>query len=514
MKRKIKWWMYLFPLAFLSLSAVILAEGATPGNESSVQSKWFASVFDRGSENATIILPESISTDKDVYSVYVGGTIDISPAFSPENTSDKRYSYNVVSSPEVISIEGASFTGLKEGEAVVEAVSEALPALKKTFKIEVEAETIKTLSLSGESSIVKGMTSRLSVTSNKKELSLDEVGFSSSNEEVATIDSRGYVHAKGLGKAFLFCYSKQNPSVASSRFEIEVIAGEFTPTLSMEYEPEISVYVGENKLIEPTFNLDCSDKSIYVSSLPEGLSFQDGVLTPTEEGEYNLVVSSVNNEALSFSLKVSALEVKPVSISVSFSSIQYGQTKKLEYSLSSEIKGLPVTHPEVNFSSSSPEIATVDENGYLLGLKKGSADITVSWKKDPSIKGKATIAFTSMDGVKFDNINYIVRKTIGHFGSFAVTAVFGILTCFFFFKRKTPFWISLSLTLVYGFVLAALSEFLQIFAGSRGPSWNDVGIDFSGYASGFAVTFLIAYFVYRTLSKRRRACIDNEPKES
>ena len=509
MKRKIKWWMYLFPLAFLSLSALILVEGATPGNESSVQSKWFASVFDRGSENATIVLPESISTEKDAYSIYVGETINIQPVFLPENTSDTRFNYNVISSPDVISIEGSSFTGLKEGEASVEVVSEALPALKTSFKIEVRAEEIASLAISGQPSLIKGMTSKLDVSSNKKDFSLEEVGFTSSEEEVAAIDSRGYVHSKGLGKSIISCYSKLNPSVVSLSFELEVIEGEFTPTTSMEYEPEISFYVGENKLIEPIFNANCSDKSIYAPSLPEGLSFQDGLLSAEKEGEYSLSISSVNNEELSFSLKVIALEVKPVSISVSFSSIQYGQSQKLEYSLHSEVEGLPVTHPEVVFSSSSPEIATVDENGYLLGLKKGSADVTVSWKKDPSVKGMATIAFTSMDGVKFDNINYVVRKVIGHFGSFALTAVFGVLTVFFFLRRKTPFWIGLSIALVYGFVLAALSEFLQIFAGSRGPSWNDVGIDFSGYVCGFLFTFLIAYFVYRTLSKRRRACPNN-----
>ena len=203
MKRKIKWWMYLFPLAFLSLSALILVEGATPGNESSVQSKWFASVFDRGSENATIVLPESISTEKDIYSIYVGETINIQPIFLPENTSDTRFNYNVISSPGVISIEGSSFTGLKEGEASVEVVSEALPALKTSFKIEVRAEEIASLAISGQPSLIKGMTSKLDVSSNKKDFSLEEVGFTSSEEEVAVVDSRGYVHSKGLGKSII-----------------------------------------------------------------------------------------------------------------------------------------------------------------------------------------------------------------------------------------------------------------------------------------------------------------------
>lgn len=507
-KSKIKWWAYLFPIAFISLSALIVFEGATPGNESSVQSKWFASVFDRGQENASIIAPTSLSMDEEAYTLYLEDELELRPVFTPADASDKRVAYNVLSSEGVALINGNKIKGVKEGEAKVEAVSQADPNLKCEFSVKVVEQRIKTLELSiPSSSLIKGMTSEIKVSSNKKETGLDEVEFTSSNPEVAYVSTLGFVHSLAIGETTLSCFSKQDPSICSS-VNLKVIEGDFVPATSLSCPSEASFYVGEKKPIEPVFNPGCSDKALYASSLPKGLSFEGDTFSSETEGEYLVTLSSVNNPSLTSTITVKALEVKPASISVSFSSIQYGKTEKLDYSLVSEKADLPVTHPEVSFLSSDPSVASVDENGYLIGYKKGSVDITVSWANDPSIKGKASIAITSMDGEIFDNINYIVRKAIGHFLSFCLTAVFGVLTCFFFLKKKAPFWAGISIGLVYGLLLAMLSELLQIFTADRGPSWNDVGIDFFGYATGFAFTFLVAFFIHRTIAKRRGACID------
>ena len=101
-----------------------------------------------------------------------------------------------------------------------------------------------------------------------------------------------------------------------------------------------------------------------------------------------------------------------------------------------------------------------------------------------------------MDAEKYDSLNGIIRKLIGHFGAFLVTGVFGILTAYFFFFKGKMKYISLAIFLVYGLLLAILSEVLQIFAGSRTPAWSDVGIDFSGYAIGAIVTFGILLLIY------------------
>ena len=101
-----------------------------------------------------------------------------------------------------------------------------------------------------------------------------------------------------------------------------------------------------------------------------------------------------------------------------------------------------------------------------------------------------------MESKKFDIINNVIRKLVGHFGAFLLTGVSGILTAYFFFFKGKKKYISSIIILLYGLLLAILSEVFQIFAGSRTPAWSDVGIDYAGYALGAILTFFIVFLIY------------------
>ena len=209
--------------------------------------------------------------------------------------------------------------------------------------------------------------------------------------------------------------------------------------------------------------------------------------------------------------------MKASSIVFGETSLQYGKAVLLPYSLVPKVEGKKVTNPKCSFSVSDESIAKADSNGYVIGLKKGAVDIKVTWLEDSSITATVHIAVTSLASADFDQINHLVRKIIGHFSLFLVTGLFGALSLFFFLfkgKERKALYASLSFTLllVYGFLLAVLSEIAQIFAGNRGPSWDDVGIDFSGYASA-VVIFLIIYLAI-TFSKAKKKKIENELKTS
>lgn len=505
MNKKNKWWMYIFPIVFFFLSVLIIVEGSMSGNKSSAQSKHFAVIFDSGPKNANIINPESLKMEKEEYSLLIGDSINLNPVFTPSDTTDKRVKYNILDNSDCVSISNDKLIGIKEGKADIEVISEANSSLKFQFVVDVKKEKINELKGTfKKNDLIKGMTTKFEVTSNKEDMTLDEITFVSTNTDVATIDTFGIIRTENIGTTDIYAYSKEDKSIKTDRITLNVIDGKFFPTTSINYDSEISIYVGEEKQIVPTFNKDCSDTLFSIVSDYENIYSKDDCIYSKKEGTYEVSLVSINNPGVKTAFTVNVLEVKPTSISVSFSSIQYGKTEKLSYSLVSEKEGLNVTYPDVKFVSSDTSIANIDSNGYLVGLKKGSVNITVLWKKDESISGTATIAITAMDATKFDNINHIVRKLIGHFGSFLVTAVFGVLSIYFFFVKNKSIYISLSVLLVYGLLLAMLSEFLQIFAGNRGPSWNDVGIDYGGYALGFICTMLIAILIKQIRNRRKK----------
>ena len=121
-----------------------------------------------------------------------------------------------------------------------------------------------------------------------------------------------------------------------------------------------------------------------------------------------------------------------------------------------------------------------------------------------SAKESNTIAHTTADVINtvkpetitpdnFDRFAFDLRKAVGHFGLFALSGCFSTWALFLFVKdTKVGYFLWQGLmTLGFGFTLALLSEFVQVFVEGRTGAWTDVGIDFSGYFLGFFLVFLI-----------------------
>ena len=123
---------------------------------------------------------------------------------------------------------------------------------------------------------------------------------------------------------------------------------------------------------------------------------------------------------------------------------------------------------------------------------------------EASARESNTIAHTTADVINtvkpetitpanFDQFAFNLRKAVGHFGLFAFSGAFSTWALYLFIKNtKAGYFLwQMLMTLGFGFVLALLSEFVQIFVDGRTGAWTDVGIDFSGYFIGFSLVFLI-----------------------
>ena len=99
----------------------------------------------------------------------------------------------------------------------------------------------------------------------------------------------------------------------------------------------------------------------------------------------------------------------------------------------------------------------------------------------------------TVDADNFDVFAFYIRKAVGHFGLFALSGGFSTWALYLFVKdAKVGYFLwQMLMTLGFGFVLAMLSEFVQLFVDGRSGAWTDVGIDFSGYFIGFSLVFLI-----------------------
>lgn len=95
----------------------------------------------------------------------------------------------------------------------------------------------------------------------------------------------------------------------------------------------------------------------------------------------------------------------------------------------------------------------------------------------------------NLSATQLDSLQVFIRKAIGHFGLFFLNGIFATLSGHYWLalnsKAKTLVVFSI------GVFLAGLSEFIQVFAPERGPSFGDVLIDVSGFVLGILFSLIM-----------------------
>ncbi len=98
-----------------------------------------------------------------------------------------------------------------------------------------------------------------------------------------------------------------------------------------------------------------------------------------------------------------------------------------------------------------------------------------------------------------DKIKQFIRKGLGHFGLFLALGVFALPTYLLFIKKG---WLAVILELITGFMIAGISEIIQIYADSRGPAFSDVLLDFCGYLTSTILLGGLLIIIYIIRKKR------------
>lgn len=99
-----------------------------------------------------------------------------------------------------------------------------------------------------------------------------------------------------------------------------------------------------------------------------------------------------------------------------------------------------------------------------------------------------------------DGFTSFVRKLIGHFLLFGVSGLFTTWSIYLFLKTKiNKTYLLMLISLLFGFFLATLTEFIQHFLPGRVGSYLDVIIDTSGY-----LLFLLLYYLIITIRSKNK----------
>lgn len=209
-----------------------------------------------------------------------------------------------------------------------------------------------------------GETHRLSYSLEKNSSIKGE--WSSSNESVATVDSKGNVKAISSGKARI----KLDPIVGPLVYcDVEVIQSE--PT-SVTIPSSLTVYVGESSTLSATLTPNNATTTLYwYSKDTDVATVSSGEVTGVDEGSTIVYVRTANG-LTSNDCEVNVYYRKPTAISLNNDSLtlSVGGSQQLKY-------GLTPSHAKasVEWSSSNPSVVSVSDNGTLNALALGEASV-------------------------------------------------------------------------------------------------------------------------------------------
>lgn len=196
--------------------------------------------------------------ENDVLKVGLNGTLDLEVKVYPEFSTNKNVSY--ISSDESIIMvdENGVVTGKKYGNAIVRVISQDKREIQTKINISVQDDFVSSVELSeNELTLNKKQTYQLSATINPYTSLNKSVIWSSSNANIASVDSNGFVRAISSGIAIITVTSVDGNKIDTCTITVnEDIDFGF-----VDYEEGKEVYIVNQSTI------DLKDLLIYDSDL-------------------------------------------------------------------------------------------------------------------------------------------------------------------------------------------------------------------------------------------------------
>ena len=141
--------------------------------------------------------------------------------------------------------------------------------------------------------------------------------------------------------------------------------------------------------------------------------------------------------------------------------------------------------------SSANHLVRVDGSGLVSSLGVGEETVEIGYENElTSYFVEVTFEVKRNLGFTLEQLSLVVRKTIGHYSLFAVTALLSLGFIFLTFSKPAHQYMALGVSSLIGFGLATLSEFIQLFTSGRYGAWSDVDIDTAGYMTSILIAAL------------------------
>lgn len=235
---------------------------------------------------------------------------------------------------------------------------------------------------------VAGDTLYLETTPTPSDASYPVVFWSSSDEDVVTVDYKGRVIGVGYGEATITARSKMHQDI-SATYSVKVPAPKKNPTAISFDESSYEVTVGETTTILASFSPDGVTETGLTwtsSDNTKATVSSSGVVTGVAEGTVTITATSTaegcSNVKKSVQVTVNPVAVTAISVDPESVTMEVGGSETVTASITPQSVSQAVTAESAN-----TDIATVTVNGsevIISSVAEGTTTVTITSEADNS----------------------------------------------------------------------------------------------------------------------------------
>lgn len=335
--------------------------------------------------------------------ITIGDLYPIVLTFSPERPDNMEVKW-VSSNEKIITVSDSGVvTGVGGGDAVVSVITlDGIKVASCDVHVRIPVTGI-TLSKNMVETTLSAGNYQLSYTITPEGEGVDtSVIWSSSNEDILTVDQNGFVTFVSPGNATVICQTNDigtdgNNLLATCDFFIS----EPVTSVSLDFT-DVTLKLGDTfRLTAEILPLNATDKSVtWISSNTSVVTVdENGLLTAVGTGSAAVLVQS-NDSGITAMCNINVYQpVETVEINYKEMSVRKGTVFWL-YAKAGPDNAVNKT---IIWSTSNPRIATVDESGMVTAIEPGECIITAT-SQDTGVF--ATCSLTVTEPVTGISLNY------------------------------------------------------------------------------------------------------------
>ena len=252
---------------------------------------------------------------------------------------------------------------------------------KASCKVTVKAPSPKSIKLSSKTlKLETGGKKRLTYTFSP-ENAQGKVTWKSSKPSVASVNSKGQITAKRVGKTTI---TARVSSKVTARCTVTVAK---KPSSIKLKKTSLTLKRGSTAKLSYSFSPSNSYATVKWSSSSKAVTVKsDGTIAAKAIGRAKITVRTSNGKKASCTVKVTAPDAKSMKLKTTSAVVEKGKTLKLSYTLSpSDAVG------RVKWSTSNKKVAIVSSSGKVTAKAVGTATITAKISSKVYAKCKITV---------------------------------------------------------------------------------------------------------------------------